>query len=200
MAEGAGLAQEELERLIFFEAAKEQAKLEVKKNPKDVQALIRWGGALLELAHLKQGSEAVQCIEEAIEKVESALEIDPRRHEALWCLGNAYTSQGFLHATVQKAQEYFDRAQDCFKKAVKEDPANEVYKKALEMNAKAPQLHAQIQKQLQAQQEQVLAEQQKLAAASTDYLYDVAGWFILVGLGIGLAVLSKATSPPGPGP
>ncbi len=54
MAEGAGLAQEELERLIFFEAAKEQAKLEVKKNPKDVQALIRWGGALLELAHLKQ--------------------------------------------------------------------------------------------------------------------------------------------------
>ncbi len=49
------------------------------------------------------------------------------------------------------------------------------------MNAKAPQLHAQIQKQLQAQQEQVVAEQQKLAAANSDYLYDVAGWFILIG-------------------
>ncbi len=69
----------------------------------------------------------MQCIEEAVEKIESALEIDPRKHEALWCLGNAYTSQGFLHATVQKAQEYFDRAQDCFKKALKEEPNNEVY-------------------------------------------------------------------------
>lgn len=92
-----GLAAEELERLIFFQAAKEQAMLEVKKNPKDVQALIRWGGALLELAHLKQGHESIVCIEQAVEKIEQALKIDPRKHEALWCLGNAYTSQvGFI--------------------------------------------------------------------------------------------------------
>jgi len=195
MANASGLAQEEIERLIFFEAAKEQAKLEVKKNPRDVQALIRWGGALLELAHLKQGTEAIQCIEEAIEKIEEALKIDPRKHEALWCLGNAYTSQGFLHASVDRAQDYFDRASDCFKKAVKEDPRNEVYKKALEMNARAPQLHAQIQKQLQAQQEQSMAEQKLVSSENSDYLYDVAGWFILIGLGIGLAVMTKASAP-----
>merc|ERR1711887_457385 len=97
------LAPEELERLIFFEAAKEQAKAEVKKNPKDVQALVRWGGALLELAHLKQGHESIVCIEEAVERIEQALE----------------------------------------------------------MNSKAPQLHAQIQKQLQQQQEASMQEQAK---------------------------------------
>ncbi|QDZ18271.1 translocase of outer mitochondrial membrane [Chloropicon primus] len=190
-----GLAAEELERLIFFEAAKEQAKLEVKKNPKDVQALVRWGGALLELAHLKQGHESIVCIEEAVEKIEQALKIDPRKHEALWCLGNAYTSQGFLHASVEKAQDYFDRACECFRKACKEDPSNEVYKKALEMNSKAPQLHAQIQKQLQQQQEAAVQEQAKIQSANTDYLYDIAGWVILVGLGVGLVVMSNLQKP-----
>ena len=189
------LAPEELERLIFFEAAKEQAKAEVKKNPKDVQALVRWGGALLELAHLKQGHESIVCIEEAVERIEQALKIDPRKHEALWCLGNAYTSQGFLHASVEKAQDFFDRASDCFRKACKEDPNNEVYKKALEMNSKAPQLHAQIQKQLQQQQEASMQEQAKLQSASSDFLYDVAGWAILVGLGVGLVVLSSLQKP-----
>ena len=103
--------------------------------------------------------------------------------------------QGFLHASVDKAQEYFDRASDCFRKAVKEDPNNEVYKKALEMNSKAPQLHAQIQKQLQQQQEASVQEQAKLQSASTDFLYDVAGWAILVGLGVGLVVLSSLQKP-----
>ena len=116
----------------------------------------------MELAHLKQGHESIVCIEEAVERIEQALKIDPRKHEALWCLGNAYTSQGFLHASVEKAQDFFDRASDCFRKACKEDPNNEVYKKALEMNSKAPQLHAQIQKQLQQQQEASMQEQAKL--------------------------------------
>ena len=96
---------------------------------------------------------------------------------------------------MEKAQDFFDRASDCFRKACKEDPNNEVYKKALEMNSKAPQLHAQIQKQLQQQQEASMQEQAKLQSASSDFLYDVAGWAILVGLGVGLVVLSSLQKP-----
>ena len=58
--------------------------------------LTRWGGALLELAHFKQGKEAVEMIELAIAKFQAALDIEPKKHDALWCLGNALTSQGFL--------------------------------------------------------------------------------------------------------
>ena len=40
-----------------------------------------------------------------------------------------------------------------------------------------------------------LKEQAKLQSASTDYLYDLAGWAILVGLGVGLVVLSAVQKP-----
>ncbi len=38
--------------------------------PGRLQALTKWGGALLELAHFRQGSEAYEMIEEAIAKFE----------------------------------------------------------------------------------------------------------------------------------
>ena len=72
------------------------------------QALVRWGGALLELAHYKQGQESVGMIElvgpaadrydshglmglygdvpQAIVKLQKALEIDSDRADADWCL------------------------------------------------------------------------------------------------------------------
>ena len=68
MAEG--LPREEVERMLFFEDARARAEAEHKQNPKDAQVLTRWGGALLELAHFRQGPEAVDMIEEAVQKFE----------------------------------------------------------------------------------------------------------------------------------
>lgn len=131
------------------------------------QALVRWGGAMLELAHFKQGSEADDYIKEvsqqglppqdtparrqptdtqtlgarpagwcsgssmcagcvlepahpsltfwccvqAIAKLEQALTIDDKCTDAMWCLGNAYTSlvrsqaQCTLAASQQQQQQ-----------------------------------------------------------------------------------------------
>lgn len=90
-------------------------------------------------------------------KFKKALLLDSRKHDALWCLGNAYTSQarprsrtlqrlavpcllvvvayqrtdraltgarllrqGFLTTDTGRAHEFFDLANDCFKKAIAE--------------------------------------------------------------------------------
>eukprot|EP00232_Nephroselmis_pyriformis_P003262 CAMPEP_0182909160 /NCGR_PEP_ID=MMETSP0034_2-20130328/35601_1 /TAXON_ID=156128 /ORGANISM="Nephroselmis pyriformis, Strain CCMP717" /LENGTH=193 /DNA_ID=CAMNT_0025045395 /DNA_START=34 /DNA_END=615 /DNA_ORIENTATION=- len=186
------LPREELERLRFFETAREQAEIDWRNNPADAQALTRWGGALLELAHFRQGPEAITMIDQAVVKFEAALQINPKKHDALWCLGNALTSQGFLYPQASKANEYFQKAAMCFQKAVDEDPTNDVYRKALEMTDKAPSLHAELQKQLAAQQ----AQQQGMAGGavkkdSSDFYYDMAGWAVLAGIATMWVVMAR---------
>jgi len=170
------------------------------------QALTKWGGALLELAHFRQGHEAYAMIEDAISKFKEAIELEPaKRHDALWCLGNAYTSQGFLSANAEVSAEFFTNAGECFEKAVAMDPANESYKRALEMSSKAPQLYAELQKQLEAANENAMMSASErgdkkmltdggAGPGSTywsDTTYDVLGWVCLVGIGFGIAALSK---------
>lgn len=53
---------------------------------------------------------------QAITKLKQALEQDEGRADACWCLGNAYTSQGFLCNDRPEALQLFDKASDCFKK------------------------------------------------------------------------------------
>mmetsp|Transcript_7499 Transcript_7499/g.21215 ORF Transcript_7499/g.21215 Transcript_7499/m.21215 type:complete len:207 (+) Transcript_7499:222-842(+) len=201
-----GIPKEDLERMLFFDEARKQAQADLKKDPKNAAAFTRLGGALLELAHFRSGNEAYEMIEQAVSKFQSALKINEKKHDALWCLGNAYTSQGFLNTDSGKAQEFFLMAAECFKKAVAEDPNNEVYKKALDMSAKAPQLHAELQKQLHAQQAIQQSQGQpgsgkgaassKSAGGDSDVWYDVGGWVILAGVIFGM--LAMAAPPPQP--
>ena len=201
------MGREDLERLMFFEQAREQAEQDWKKNNKDAQALTRWGGALLELAHFHQGPKAVELINLSVEKFEAAVAVKPDLHEAHWCLGNALTSQGFLQPDGAVAQDYFDKAKVAFTIALEADPNNAVYKKALELTAKAPSLHAELQKQLQAQSEMAAAAGGGRASAAAgggkataataqddDWFYDYVGWGVLGAALVGFAVWSASVS------
>mmetsp|Transcript_2147 Transcript_2147/g.5667 ORF Transcript_2147/g.5667 Transcript_2147/m.5667 type:complete len:172 (-) Transcript_2147:14-529(-) len=139
------------EREQFFEVARAQAQAEFEADGTNAQALVRWGGALLELAHFKSGASSTIMIQEAILKLNQALEIDADRPDAQWCLGNAYTALGFLCGDKPLALAEFKRAEDCFRVCTAKDPNNDSYKKAIEMSQKAPEYWDEIQSHISAQ-------------------------------------------------
>ena len=62
-------------------------------------------------------SQLLSYFVDAIDKLEKALVIDPSKHDALWCLGNAYTSSAFLIPELEEAKVYFDKATQYFEQA-----------------------------------------------------------------------------------
>lgn len=46
--------------------------------------------------------------------------VNPKKHDTLWCLGNAYTSHAFLNPDEDEAKEYFDKAALYFQQALDE--------------------------------------------------------------------------------
>lgn len=46
--------------------------------------------------------------------------MNPKKHDTLWCLGNAQTSQAFLIPDQEEAKAYFDKAAEYFQQAVDE--------------------------------------------------------------------------------
>lgn len=190
---------DDADREQFFEAARRQAQREFEQDNTNAQALVRWGGALLELAHYKQGDESTNMIEQAISKLSKALEIDPSRADAEWCLGNACTSLGFLCPTKTKAQEQFSKAAEYFRRCQQKDPNNDTYKKALEMCDKAPEYYDEIQSQLKASGGVGGDSSGKEEASPNEFWWDVAGWALLAGVVVGVLVLAKGAASPATG-
>jgi uncharacterized membrane protein YgcG len=161
--------------------------------------------------HKKTHQKKTKKPTQAISKFDAALAIDPQKHDTLWCLGNAYTSQGFLTADGDTAGALFGKAAACFERAVEADPTSEVYKKALEMTAKAPALHAELQKQLAASGGMGGMGGGgggggsggggggggggrgggRQADAASDWWFDVAGWVVLAALVAGVAFAAR---------
>jgi hypothetical protein len=50
--------------MLFFEEARHRAEADHQINPEDAHVLTRWGGALLELAHFRQGTDSIELIEQ----------------------------------------------------------------------------------------------------------------------------------------
>ncbi|XP_071693823.1 mitochondrial import receptor subunit TOM20-like [Rutidosis leptorrhynchoides] len=180
----------DIERLMICEHARITAEAAYAKNPKDADNLTKWGGALLELSQYGEPNEAKRMIKEAVSKLEEALSINPVKHEALWCLGNAHSTSAFLTPERDEAQILFDRASECFQKAVDECPGNEHYLQALANSSKAPDLHNEIRKQggfsqtLGSGHASSSMAKSDTKNKSSDLKYDICGWIILA---VGLA-------------
>ncbi|XP_058758922.1 mitochondrial import receptor subunit TOM20-like [Vicia villosa] len=201
------LQSNDFDRLLFFEHARKTAEAEYAANPLDADNLTRWGGALLELSQFQSFPESKKMTQEAITRLEEAISVNPNKHDALWCLGNALTSQAFLNPDPDEAKVHFDRAAVYFQQAVDEDPSNELYRKSLEVAAKAPELHVEIHKHGLGQQSAGSAGPSSSSGAKTqkkkkdsDLKYDIFGWIILA-VGIVTWVgLAKSNLPPPPPP
>ncbi|WOL16152.1 hypothetical protein Cni_G24934 [Canna indica] len=196
------LQSNDLDRLVFFEHARKAAEAAYAANPRDADNLTRWGGALLELASFQSGGDTIKMVKDAVSKLEEALEVNPSRHDTLWCLGNAHTSEGFYTQDNQAAMASFDKATQCFQQAVELDPSNELYQKSLDLSSKAPQLHQELQKQMESQQVSQGTTSASSRKASkkkeSDLKYDILGWVILaVGI-VAWVGMAKSQVPPPP--
>ncbi|PNW75629.1 hypothetical protein CHLRE_12g534600v5 [Chlamydomonas reinhardtii] len=191
---------DDADREQFFEAARQQAQREFEADNANVQALVRWGGAMLELAHFKQGDESTDMIKEAISKLQQAIALDGERPDAYWCLGNAYTSLGFLCPDKSKALQNFDEAKKAFKHCADKEPNNETYKKALEMCEKAPEYYDEIQSHIAMQGGPGGDGGKGKGGAAggvqiSDFWFDVGGWVILGAVVVGALLLAKGSAP-----
>ncbi|XP_059633540.1 mitochondrial import receptor subunit TOM20-like [Cornus florida] len=197
-------AQNDLERLMLFEHTRRTAEASYAINPNDADNLTKWGGALLELSQFGDINESRKMIKESISKLEEALVINPAKHDALWCLGNAHTSHAFLTPDRDAAQIQFKNASECFQKAVDEQPGNEIYCKSLEATAKAPELHMELHKHGFGQQAMGGASSAATNAKkgkkgkNSDLKYDIFGWIILAAGIVAWVGMAKSHVPPPP--
>ncbi|KAK8959845.1 Mitochondrial import receptor subunit TOM20 [Platanthera guangdongensis] len=130
------LGQQDFDRILFYEHARKNAEAVYAKNPLDADNLTSWAGVLIELSQFQSRSDSIKFVKDAVSKLEEALEINPKKHDAIWSLGNAQTSLAFLTEDLEDAKPYFTRAMQCFQQALDEDPDNQLYIKSLELASK----------------------------------------------------------------
>ncbi|KAI9080874.1 hypothetical protein K1719_037183 [Acacia pycnantha] len=179
-------SENDSDRALLSERNSKNAEANYEKNLHEAEILTKWGGALLELSQCQNPSESKRMINDAISHLKEALLISPTKHDTLWYLGNAHKSLAFLTPDLDEAKNYFDKAYECLKKAIEQDPENELYKKSLEIIVKAPELHIKINKKGfdQEQSSQSSAspngkESKRQESSDCDLKYDIFGWIIL---------------------
>ncbi|KAF2557292.1 hypothetical protein F2Q68_00014588 [Brassica cretica] len=199
----------DFERLVMFEHARKACEVQYAKDPLDSENLLQWGGALLELAQFQSIPEAKLMLNDAVSKLEEVLTLNPGKHQALWCLGNAYTAHAFLTPDIDEAKVHFDKAADYFQRAENEDPGNEMYLKSLEVTARAPGLHMNIHGNGTMQQSLggggggggglvMQGGKKKNKSKNNDFTYDVCGWIILAFGIVAWVGMAKSLGPPPP--
>ncbi|KAF3606532.1 hypothetical protein DY000_02047128 [Brassica cretica] len=202
----------DFERLVMFEHARKACEVQYAKDPLDSENLLQWGGALLELAQFQSIPEAKLMLNDAVSKLEEVLTLNPGKHQALWCLGNAYTAHAFLTPDIDEAKVHFDKAADYFQRAENEDPGNEMYLKSLEVTARAPGLHMNIHGNGTMQQSlggggggggpsassNAGGGKKKNKNKNNDFTYDVCGWIILAFGIVAWVGMAKSLGPPPP--
>ncbi|KFK33044.1 hypothetical protein AALP_AA6G323200 [Arabis alpina] len=177
--------QNDIERLMFFDHARLAAEATYVKNPLDADNLTRWGGALLELSHIQNPSDSKPMLQDAISKLNEALLINSRKHDALWILGNAHISYGFMTPDQIEAMDHFAKATHFFQLALEEQPGNELYMKSLELASKAPELHTEVHNHGLGPQSlggvagPSSTSSKAMKKKNSDFTYDVLGWVIL---------------------
>ncbi|KAJ6414684.1 hypothetical protein OIU84_003647 [Salix udensis] len=198
-------SQDDFDRLLMFEHARKSAEATYAKDPLDADNLTKWGEALLELSQFQTVAEAKKMINDAISKLEEAMMLNPTAN-AMWSIGNANTSHAFLSPDLSEAKKYFDKATDYFQQAVEEDPTNELYRKSLEVCAKAPELHMEIHKHSSSQQTMGGESSPPSNAkgskkkANSELKYDIFGWIILAIGVVSWLGMAKSHVPPPPPP
>ncbi|KAD2073961.1 hypothetical protein E3N88_41905 [Mikania micrantha] len=191
--------QSDFDRLLFFEHARRAAEATYAKNPLDTEVRVSTtlGYRFRQLLTIY-----------AISKLDEALSIDPKKHDTLWCMGNAQTSYAFLTPDKDEAKGFFDSAYTFFQQAVEEDPGNELYRKSFEVAVKAPELHSELHKQGFSQQAMgpvagggpstSSSTKGPKAQKSSDLKYDIFGWVILAVTIVAWVGFAKSNVPPPP--
>lgn len=62
----------------------------------------------------------MKWILDAVSKLEEALTINPKKHDAMWCLANAFTTKAFMIPDMEEAKPFFHQAAEYFQQAVEE--------------------------------------------------------------------------------
>ncbi|KAK9104152.1 hypothetical protein Scep_020996 [Stephania cephalantha] len=200
-------APSDMERQLIFDKILQTAEMNYLKDPLDADNLTRWGGTLVELAQHQNPSNSTKMVEAGISKLEEALVIEPKKHDALWCLGNAMISLAFVSPEYDVAMSYFEKASVYFQRAIDEDPGNELYHRSMEVVAKGPELynelhrHGPIEQNIRGRSSNEGAKdsKKKKNKKTSDLTYDVFGWiFLAVGIITWIGMAKSQVPPPPP--